>query len=146
MKEEHIDYPKHLSESFSEEGKRVSPRLKEGLKNFIIDIDGVVSEDIPNEELERMANAYVIKGAVEAINQWYDEGHIITFFTSRSENEKKVTIEWLYKKGFRYHNIIFGKPRGGNYHYIDNCHVRATTFPGKFTKLVKRHQVIEVFE
>jgi len=139
-------YPGHLKETLRKDGKRTSPRLRDGLKNYIIDIDGVISEDIPNEERERMAEAYVIPGAVETINSWYDEGHIITFFTSRTEREKDVTILWLENNGFHYHNIIFGKPRGGSYHYIDDCHVQASTFPGKFTKLVKKTKVIEVFE
>lgn len=139
-------YPKHLRESLGKDGQRKSPRLKPGLKNFVIDIDGVVSEDIPNEEPERMITAKVIPGAKKQINQWYDQGHIITFFTSRTEELRKITVDWLKKHGFKYHQIIFGKPRGGSYHYIDDCHIRATTFGGKFGKLVYRQKKIEVFE
>jgi hypothetical protein len=39
-----------------------------------------------------------------------------------------------------------GKPRGGNYHWIDNHIVRATRFKGKFTYFVKENKEIEVFE
>ena len=141
-----IEYPDHLSESIGEDGKRQSPKLKPELKNFVIDVDGVVSEDIPNEEPERMATAAVMPGAVEHINRWYDEGHIITFFTSRTEEHREVTEKWFAEKGFRYHKVIFGKPRGGNYHYIDNNHVRATTFEGKFGKLSYKKINIQVFE
>ena len=39
-----------------------------------------------------------------------------------------------------------GKPRGGNYHWIDNHVVRATRYTSKFTELVRRNAEIEVFE
>jgi hypothetical protein len=42
-----------------ENGKKISPVLPEEIKNFLIDIDGTVGEDIPNEEPERMENAEV---------------------------------------------------------------------------------------
>lgn len=139
-------YPKYLKESFGKDGKKHSPRLLPRLKNLIIDIDGVVCEDVPNEEPERMVIAYEIRGAKKQINKWYKQGHIITFFTSRTENLRKITENWLKKHGFKYHNIVFGKPRGGNYHYIDDKHVRATTFSGKFGRFVYRKRKIQVFE
>ena len=40
-----------------ERGTTVSPVLPEGIKNYLIDIDGTICEDIPNEEPERMATA-----------------------------------------------------------------------------------------
>jgi len=137
-----------LKEIISEDGKKTSPKLPEGIKNYVIDIDGVVSEDIPNEESWRMPDAKEILGAKEQINKWYDEGNIITFFTARKEEHRKATEEWLNSRGFKFHNIIFGKPRGGNYHYIDDRHVRASTFPSgqQWTKLVKKNMEIEVFE
>jgi hypothetical protein len=39
-----------------------------------------------------------------------------------------------------------GKPRGGNYHWIDNHIVRATRFSGTFNNLVRKPATIEVFE
>lgn len=111
----------------------------------MIDIDGTICDDVPNEEPERMVDVKAYKGAVETINKWYDEGHIITFFTSRTEAHREVTETWLALHGFRYHGILFGKPRGGNYHWIDNHTVRATTFHDNFTDLVKRVKQIEVF-
>jgi hypothetical protein len=38
-----------------------------------------------------------------------------------------------------------GKPRGGNYHWIDNHMVRATQFKGYFTDLVDKQVNIQVF-
>ncbi|MBK9192159.1 MAG: phosphoheptose isomerase [Crocinitomicaceae bacterium] len=129
-----------------EDGKRVSPKLPEHIKNYLIDIDGTVGDDIPNEEPERMVTAEAYPDALKICNKWYDEGHIITYFTSRTEAQREVTEVWLKEKGFKYHNLLMGKPRGGNYHWIDNHIVRATRFEGKFTDLVEVDSKIQVFE
>ncbi|MDP6640298.1 MAG: phosphoheptose isomerase [Candidatus Poseidoniaceae archaeon] len=129
-----------------ERGLAMSPTLPEDCKNFLIDIDGTVCEDIPNEEPERMATAEVFPDVVEVINKWHAEGHIITFFTSRLSQHAEVTEAWLDQHGFRYHGVLYNKPRGGNYHWVDNHTVRATRFNSKFTELVKRWAEVEVFD
>ena len=128
------------------DGQKISPVLPEEVKNFLIDIDGTICDDIPNEEPERMATANIYDGALETINKWYEQGHIITFFTSRVEEHRNVTEEWLNRHGFKYHGMMMGKPRGGNYHWIDNHIVRATRYEGKFTDLEVRTANVEVFE
>ena len=120
--------------------------LSEGAKNYLIDIDGTICEDIPNNEPERMLSCEPYADALQICNKWYDEGHIITFFTSRTDEHKEVTEIWLKKHGFKYHNLLLNKPRGGNYHWIDNHVVKATQFKGKFTDLVTKNHTIEVFE
>ena len=127
-------------------GQHISPVLQENVKNYMIDIDGTICDDIPNEEPERMATAELYPDALVTLNKWYEEGHIITFFTSRVEEQREVTEMWLKKHGFKYHGILMGKPRGGNYHWIDNHLVRATRYEGKFTDLVKKNVTIQVFE
>jgi hypothetical protein len=129
-----------------EKGNQLSPVLSKETKNYLIDIDGTICDDIPNEEPERMATAELYPEALVTLNKWYDEGHVITFFTSRTEDHRQVTEAWLNKHGFKYHGILFGKPRGGNYHWIDNHIVRATRYEGKFTDLVVKNRDIEVFE
>lgn len=129
-----------------EDGQHLSPVLPNGMKNYLIDIDGTICDDIPNEEPERMATAELYPDALDTINKWFEEGHIITFFTSRIEEHRQVTEDWLDKHGFQYHGLLMGKPRGGNYHWIDNHIVRATRYDGKFTDLVKETVSIEVFE
>ncbi len=124
----------------------VSPELAFGLKNYLIDIDGTITEDVPNEQPERMSIVEPFEGSVETINEWYNEGHVITFFTSRTDEHELVTEKWLEKWNFKYHSIIFNKPRGGNYHWIDNHIVRATRYNGKWSKLVNKTHNIEVFE
>lgn len=91
--------------------KNKSLKLLSHLKNIIIDIDGVVCEDIPNEQPERMPIAEEIPGSKEQINKWHNEGHIITFFTARTEEFREVTEKWLESRGFKFHKVIFGKPR-----------------------------------
>lgn len=127
-------------------GDALSPVLPDGIKNYLIDIDGTITDDVPNEEPWRMETCLPYSGSVDTINDWYSEGHIITFFTSRTESHRKVTEEWLQKHGYFYHNLLMNKPRGGNYHWIDNHIVRATRYEGKWNKMTKKKLDIEVFE
>ncbi|MBP6398516.1 MAG: phosphoheptose isomerase [Saprospiraceae bacterium] len=129
-----------------DEGNALSPVLGSDVKNYLIDIDGTICDDVPNEEPERMVTCAPYPDALEIINKWYDEGHIITFFSSRTEEHRTITETWLDQHGFKYHGILLCKPRGGNYHWIDNHLVKATRFKGKFTDLVKATAEIEVFK
>jgi hypothetical protein len=135
-----------LKESVDVNGNLISPILPEDIKNYLIDIDGTITDDIPNEEPERMATCAPYPDALETCNKWYDEGHRICFFTSRTEAHRTVTEKWLNDNGFKYHSLLMGKPRGGNYHWIDNHMVRATRFKGKFTDLILKEKTIEVFK
>jgi len=134
-----------LNETFNEKGEIISPVLADGVKNYLIDIDGTVCDDVPNEEPERMGTVLPYPDALQILNKWYEEGHIITFFTSRTEEHREVTEVWLKKHQFKYHGLLMEKPRGGNYHWIDNHIVKATRFKGKFTDLIVKTKEIEVF-
>lgn len=50
----------------------------------------------------------------------------------------------------KYHQIIFNKPRKvdpyDEYHYIDDVHVRATTYKGKFSDFKLKQIYAEVFD
>lgn len=128
------------------DGKHISPILEESVKNYLIDIDGTICDDVPNEEVDRMATVEPYPDALKILNEWYDQGHIITFFTSRTDDHKEVTEAWLNKHGFKYHGLLLNKPRGGNYHWVDNHLVKATRYKGKFTNLVEVKANIQVFE
>ncbi len=128
------------------DGESVSPMLPEDVKNYLIDIDGTITEDVPNEQPERMATCEPFPDALKTLNRWYDDGHIICFFTSRTEDHRNVTETWLKKHEFKYHSLLMGKPRGGNYHWVDNHLVKATRYKGKFTDLVEKEVTIQVFE
>lgn len=124
----------------------LSPVLPDSVKNYLIDIDGTITDDIPNEEAWRMDSSLPYEGSVEMINSWFNEGHIITFFTSRTEEHREVTETWLKKWNYKYHGLLMNKPRGGNYHWIDNHIVRATRYDGRWSELVKKEHKIEVFK
>ncbi|HOJ90059.1 MAG TPA: phosphoheptose isomerase [Saprospiraceae bacterium] len=136
----------HLEAHFDQDGNALSPILPKEIKNYLIDIDGTICDDVPNEEPERMKHVLPYPDALEILNKWYDEGHIITFFTSRTDAHKEITENWLSKHGFKYHGLLLNKPRGGNYHWIDNHIVKATRYTGKFTEMVKEMKEVEVFK
>lgn len=137
---------KKLNKVLDKDGNNISPQLGENIKNYLIDIDGTITEDVPNEEPHRMVTCEPWLDARKIINKWYDEGHIITYFTSRTEETRKITLTWLDKHKFKYHGLLMNKPRGGNYHWIDNHIVKATRFKTKWTPLVKKSSMIEVFD
>ena len=76
-------FNKELEELRDEKGNLISPALAKGIKNYLIDIDGTICDDIPNEEPERMGTCEPYPDALDICNKWYEEGHIITFFTTR---------------------------------------------------------------
>mgnify|MGYP003310994438 CR=1 FL=1 len=45
----------------------MSPSLPDECKNFLIDIDGTICEDVPNEQPERMEDAELFDGVVEGL-------------------------------------------------------------------------------
>lgn len=135
-----------FNKTVGDDGHLVSPVLKNGCKNYLIDIDGTVTDDVPNEEPERMAVVLPYRDSVKTLNRWYDEGHIVTFFTSRTEEVREITETWLNKHGFKYHGLLMGKPRGGNYHWVDNHIVRGTRYKGVWSDLVEKEVTIEVFQ
>ena len=131
--------PRRLSRSTSKKSptRKAPPKStlkmkRNKLKNILIDIDGTVSEDIPNEESYRFSNANVLNGAVDGVNKLYNSGNCqITFFTARTEDHRLETKKWLDKHGFKYHGLLMGKPRGGNYIWIDNLDVKGIKYDEK---------------
>ena len=51
------------------DGEYISPVLPDDIKNYLIDIDGTICDDIPNEEPERMATAALYPDALETLNK-----------------------------------------------------------------------------
>ena len=120
---------------------------------YIIDLDGTVWDDVPNEVAHNeTATAKVFDNAVEWINKKYDEGNYICLFTARTEAHKKVTEDKLNSIELKYHQLMLNKPRlrhtaFDGYHYIDNCAVlKASRFEGVWTELVQKNIKAHVFE
>ena len=85
-----------LVDATDERGMTISPVLPDGCKNFLIDIDGTICEDIPNEEPERMVTAECFEGVVEQINKWFKR---VIRFVSLLLGRK--SIERLPKNGLQ---------------------------------------------
>ena len=134
-----------LKPATDEKGHDASPQLSPDVKNYLIDIDGTITDDVPNEDHERMKHVLPYDGSVETLNKWYDDGHIITFFTSRTEEVRQITEDWLDKHGYKYHGLLMGKPRGGNYHWVDNHIVKGTRYQGVWADLIEVNKKIQVF-
>ena len=130
-------------------GSKIQKRRKETgeRKNFIIDLDRCVCQIASLDKVDQksLIHAKVIPGARDWINQMRSEGNNICFFASRPESMRELTEKWLSSHGFSYDSLILGKPLANSFHYIDDRHVRATTFRGRYTKLVRKEHRIEVF-
>lgn len=118
-------------------------------KVFLIDIDGTICDDIPNEDSHLYPSAKPFPDALRIIDKWYNEDNIITFFTARESKDRDVTEKWLEKNGFRYHGLVMDKPRikeGQTYHWIDNKPTKATTYLGTWSELKEVEKKIQIFE
>jgi uncharacterized HAD superfamily protein len=99
---------------------------------WLIDIDGTVCEDVPNEESSRFLTAEPLPGSLEKVKELYENGDRITFFTARTEEHKEATEAWLDKHGFPYERVVYNKPRISDdevYHWVDNKSVFASYVP-----------------
>ncbi len=103
-----------------------------GSKVIFIDIDGTVCTE---EKTFERPLAKPLPGAKETIDRWYDEGNTIIFWTSRGWEQYRITKDWLDRNGFRYHQLIMGKPiasvfiddraqrfEGWDKDYLNGCH------------------------
>lgn len=73
----------------------------------MIDLDGTLcTEELP----ENRAQAKVLPGAVEAVNTFVADGHIVVIWTGRGWSEYVMTKKWLKENGFKYHELLMGKP------------------------------------
>ena len=99
---------------------------------WLIDIDGTICDDIPNETPELFVTAKPIPGALEYVETLIENGDRVVFFTARTDNHAQETEEWLHQHGFPFENVVYNKPRiedGWEYHWIDNRDVKAMHVP-----------------
>jgi predicted mannosyl-3-phosphoglycerate phosphatase (HAD superfamily) len=109
--------------------------------NIIIDIDGTVCEEKPTFE---RALAKPLCGAVDSVNSLYDAGNTIIFYSSRSWAEYNLTKDWLDTNGFKYHQLVLGKP-GGEV-WIDDRALQFTTWDDIMSKLNKPKDIDKIKE
>ena len=89
---------------------------------IIIDIDGTICTE---EKTYSRSMAKPLISAVESVNSIYDKGHTVILYSARAWVEFEMTTDWLKRNGFKYHQLILGKPIGDV--WIDD---RAISFNG----------------
>ena len=130
-------------------GKTEYRGTKDKPKVYLIDIDGTICDDIPNEKPELFATAKAFPDALATLTEWRKAGHQVHFFTARREKHREVTEKWLLDNGFEYDSLVMNKPRikdDEEYVWVDNKKVRAVTYLGKFTQLIEKTKTILVFD
>lgn len=100
---------------------------------IVIDIDGTICTE---ERTYSRSLAKPLIGAVESVNALYDQGHIIFLFTARTWMEFEMTTDWLKRNGFKYHQLIMGKPIGDV--WIDDRALQFTNWEDINDKLDKK--------
>tara|TARA_R110001592_G_scaffold57545_2_gene174873 strand:- start:7794 stop:8138 length:345 start_codon:yes stop_codon:yes gene_type:complete len=99
---------------------------------WLIDIDGTISDDIPNETPELFPSAEPIPGSLKYVQDLIAKGDRVVFFTARTDEHAEATEEWLHRHGYPFEYVVYNKPRiedGWVYHWIDNREVMATCVP-----------------
>jgi hypothetical protein len=77
---------------------------------YIIDIDGTICRTTGSNYRESIP----IQERIDRINQLYDSGHTITYWTARGGNSgidwTELTTKQLGEWGCKYHELRMGKP------------------------------------
>ena len=73
----------------------------------MIDINGTVCEEL--SPFDRPL-AKPLPGAVERVNAYVDAGHVVILWTGRGWDQYRVTKKWLDDHGFKYAQLLMGKP------------------------------------
>ena len=106
-------------------------------KVYVIDIDGTICTNGDCESC-KYEGSTPIKDRIEKINQLYDEGNIIKYFTARGMGRYKDDAQKAKDKffnltkmqlniwGCKYHELILGKPSSD--YYIDDKAIAANEF------------------
>ena len=86
---------------------------------LIIDLDGTICSE---EKQFSRALAKPLLNSVETINSLKDQGHTIIIYSSRTWAEYEVTEAWLKENGYKYDQLVLGKPQGD--FWIDDRAIR----------------------
>ena len=78
--------------------------------NIFVDIDETICTKSPNNDYSK---ALPLKGNIKRINQLYNSGHIITYWSARGTgtgiNWRDVTIKQFENWGVKYHHLSLGE-------------------------------------
>jgi len=102
---------------------------------YVIDIDGTICEKAPKNDYTQ---AVPFPDRIKVVNQLYDDGHTIVYFTARGmgrhNNNATKAIEQFYdftkdqlsSWGAKHHTLLLGKPAGDI--YIDDKGISAHVY------------------
>lgn len=108
------------------------------LKTYVIDIDGTICDKPECREDADYETSAPKLDRIKKINELYDEGHTIKYFTARGmgryDDDAEKAVEKFYNLtkmqlevwGCKYHELILGKPSGDI--YIDDKGMNADDF------------------
>jgi uncharacterized HAD superfamily protein len=74
---------------------------------ILIDVDGTICTE---ERVSERSLAKPLPGAVEAVNQMVEQGHVVILWTGRGWDQYRITKVWLDENGFKYDQLLMGKP------------------------------------
>lgn len=89
----------------------------------LVDIDGTTLFQGPTQPGLDYAPGYSmvpLPNSQEIINQWYEQGDIVIFWTARSKCYEEITRAQLDSLGYKYHDILMDKPYTKDLHIYDN--------------------------
>lgn len=104
---------------------------------YCVDIDGTICRKPIHNDGDYDISIPIVE-RIEKINQLYDDGHIIKYFTARGmgryEDKSNLAIEMFYditakqldSWGCKYHTLILGKPSAD--YYIDDKAINDNDF------------------
>jgi hypothetical protein len=108
------------------------------MKTYCIDIDDTICKKTTDCNSCSYESSIPLKERIEKINQLYDEGHIIKYFTARGmgryEDDSQKAKNKFYDLtkmqlniwGCKYHHLILGKPSAD--YYIDDKAINSNDF------------------
>jgi hypothetical protein len=97
----------------------------------IIDIDGTVLKRRQIKEYYCEDTEPFIR-SIDVVNNWFEKGDYVIFWTSRPESYRDLTIKQLDKIGFKYHELLMNKPHGFVLHWYDDKEIYAHTVNPEF--------------
>tara|TARA_Y100001936_G_C16056511_1_gene661396 strand:+ start:1101 stop:1409 length:309 start_codon:yes stop_codon:yes gene_type:complete len=82
---------------------------------YCIDIDGTICSAVDND----YSKAKPYKDRIKQVNELYDKGNTIIYFTARGyvtgKNWREVTLKQFEDWGVKFHELKFGKPNADIY-------------------------------
>ena len=100
---------------------------------LIIDLDGTICTE---EKTYSRSLAIPQKGAIDSINQLYEQGHTIIIYSARTWMEYEMTVAWLKNNEVKYHQLIMGKPIGD--YWIDDRAIRFESWDEVMVQLMEK--------